>query len=86
MVLGPRIGNDDAARVPSRASARIPGLSGLVSPTPEYPKKRRWSLSGIDPYDLSAAFARLKQLLVRDTDGAPRADVPFRGFYLNILV
>ncbi|MTI09587.1 hypothetical protein [Curvivirga aplysinae] len=39
-----------------------------------------------DPYNLRAAFDRLAKLLTRDTEGKPRADVPQRGYYLNILV
>jgi len=86
MVTGPRIGNDNGARVPGRPTSDIPGLAGQSSPLPGRPKTKKRLLPSFDPYDLPTAFTRLKQLLSRDTDGVPRGDTPKRGFYLNILV
>lgn len=38
-----------------------------------------------DPFDLDAAFARLRTLLAFDGNDGPREGIPRRGFYLNIL-
>jgi len=40
---------------------------------------------GRDPFDVEGAMTRLKTLLAFDGPNGPRAQVPSRGFYLNIL-
>ncbi|MEQ8601763.1 MAG: hypothetical protein RIB45_00490 [Marivibrio sp.] len=40
---------------------------------------------GRDPFDVQGAMTRLKTLLAFDGPNGPRAQVPSRGFYLNIL-
>lgn len=86
MVLGPRIGNDGGARVPGRPTGDISPVTGQPNRLPGHNKPKRRIVPTFDPYDLPAAFSRLKQLLSRDTDGVPRNDAPRRGYYLNILV
>lgn len=54
-------------------SARVPEKSTRIAPQR-------------DPYNILAAFDRLAKLLTRDTEGQPKAGVPPRGYYLNILV
>ena len=55
---------------------RIPGL----------PPRNTAMRAGRDPTDLRSAFDRLATLLRRDGEFGPRAGVPMRGFYLDILV
>ncbi len=40
------------------------------------------------PFDLEAAAARLERLLAEDAEagGFARADVPRRGFYINVAI
>lgn len=86
MVSGPRIGSDSRPRVPARPASDIAGLPGQPPSTAGRPKAKRRALPSIDPYDLTTAFARLKQLLNRDAGESPSSGIPNRGFYLNILV
>ncbi len=86
MVLGPRIGNDGSPRVPARPASDIAGLAGQQPGSADRPKTKRRVLPSVDPYDLTTAFARLKQLLSRDAGEKPSTRIPNRGFYLNILV
>lgn len=86
MVSGPRIGSDNRPRVPARPASDVTGLPGLQPRPAGRPKVKRRALPSIDPYDLTTAFARLKQLLNRDAGENPSTGIPNRGFYLNILV
>ncbi len=63
-----------------------PGLRPSDFPATSPRPRKSTSKSRQNPLDLSSAFQRLATLLGKDNDGEPRADVPARGFYLNILV
>ncbi len=60
----------------------VQGQPQIGAPIPRRSLDRR----RLDPYDLRAAFDRLKRLLRRDAEDGRQPDLPMRGYYLNVLV
>lgn len=71
----------------TKTQARRP-KTGVAAPdvAARLPEKSPRIAPQRDPFNILAAFDRLSKLLTRDTEGQPKAGVPPRGYYLNILV